>query len=462
MRGTARSKWKPRLHDSSAPVSELLSGFDHERLALVRPFFEPGPIMSVFRREYIKAGKSQQRWAFRRVIRLPNGTRKCLSGTPAVNTKLAAEALERQEIEKALHPERFGPERQAPAFGDFAAEYVQARSSDWKLSERLTNKSILDNHLLPKLKDERIDQIRGAQIEDLKTHLRQRLGDKSIYNVLTLLRRILRYAQFTEVLDSVPMFAMPKKVRLARKERAAMGIGREMFLSFQELEQLIEHVSSPMLRAMVLVAARTGLRAGEVRALQWGDIDYRRNEITVLRAESRGVIDKPKSGAGRRVPLPSRLKAALSELPRSIAPDALCFTDDGRIFSEGRMTSDLMAAACAAGIKTAQDKRQRKNDHQRGYRLRRLQRELTKEEVVFLAQLEASKSHRFGWHTLRHTFCTHLAMSGTPIVKIQDWAGHADIATTQGYMHWADSKGDAYLIDMLDAPDARVLALVGE
>ena len=35
----------------------------------------------------------------------------------------------------------------------------------------------------------------------------------------------------------------------------------------------------------------------------------------------------------------------------------------------------------------------------------------------------------------RHTFCSHLAMRGAPAKAIQELAGHADLGTTQRYMH---------------------------
>jgi integrase len=42
-----------------------------------------------------------------------------------------------------------------------------------------------------------------------------------------------------------------------------------------------------------------------------------------------------------------------------------------------------------------------------------------------------------GVHTLRHTFCSHLAMAGAPVTAIRDLAGHSSVAITQRYMHLA-------------------------
>jgi len=58
-----------------------------------------------------------------------------------------------------------------------------------------------------------------------------------------------------------------------------------------------------------------------------------------------------------------------------------------------------------------------------------------------------------GVHVLRHTFCSHLAMRGAPARAIQELAGHADLRTTQRYMHLSPAALDA-AIRLLDAPTA--------
>jgi site-specific recombinase XerD len=55
-----------------------------------------------------------------------------------------------------------------------------------------------------------------------------------------------------------------------------------------------------------------------------------------------------------------------------------------------------------------------------------------------------------GVHRLRHTFCSHLAMRGAPTRAIQELAGHAELGTTQRYMHLSPAALDS-AIRLLDA-----------
>jgi site-specific recombinase XerD len=49
-----------------------------------------------------------------------------------------------------------------------------------------------------------------------------------------------------------------------------------------------------------------------------------------------------------------------------------------------------------------------------------------------------------GFHTLRHTFASHLVMAGVPIVTVQALLGHSNIQTTMVYAHLSkDHKAQA-------------------
>jgi integrase len=63
------------------------------------------------------------------------------------------------------------------------------------------------------------------------------------------------------------------------------------------------------------------------------------------------------------------------------------------------------------------------------------------------------------WHSLRHTFAAHSAMSGIPIYTLQKLMGHATIAMTQRYAHLAPDylAAEVARLDFSGAPPSRRL-----
>ena len=56
------------------------------------------------------------------------------------------------------------------------------------------------------------------------------------------------------------------------------------------------------------------------------------------------------------------------------------------------------------------------------------------------------------FHELRHTFATRMAAQGVPLRKLQEWLGHADIKTTQIYMHYAPDEHEVAMVNDAFAP----------
>jgi len=79
------------------------------------------------------------------------------------------------------------------------------------------------------------------------------------------------------------------------------------------------------------------------------------------------------------------------------------------------------------------------------------------------AQRRAGLKDNGGVHILRHTFCSHLAMRGAPAMAIKELAGHANLSTTQRYMHLSPAAKDQAIVLLNDRPrGGQVEAIVEE
>ena len=159
--------------------------------------------------------------------------------------------------------------------------------------------------------------------------------------------------------------------------------------------------------AIFLTAAFTGLRQGELLALHWRDVDFERRVIRVHRTYKSGNgVSTPKSGRGRSVPMADEVAQALARLGER--EDA---TGDDDLVFLGPM-----------GHVNAQ---------KLGYR--------------YKAALKRAGLRELRFHDLRHTFGT-IAINRADIVQVQAWMGHADIKTTQRYLHYKSRDDEAELL----------------
>ena len=69
------------------------------------------------------------------------------------------------------------------------------------------------------------------------------------------------------------------------------------------------------MRALIVVAAHTGMRPGELYELRWPDIDLAANRITVSRRLYGGLVDTPKPGRAKTIALPPPARDALMRQP---------------------------------------------------------------------------------------------------------------------------------------------------
>lgn len=294
----------------------------------------------------------------------------------------------------------------APTLAEFAPRYMEgyAVANRQKPSTMYMKRYHFDNFLLPMLGSKRLDEIGQEEVQLLKTRM-SKLSVKSTNNLLATLSTLLKCAVEWGVLAELPV-----RIRHLRVPKKTMD-----FFDFDEFEQLVAAARElgPGVLAFVLLAGEAGLRAGEIRGLQWSSVDLDRRLLTVERAEWHGQIITPKHDKIRTVPMTARLTASLRELERGPGPFVIYTQRHARAqvrtFTHDCQRSWLSRALRDAGLR---DK---------------------------------------GPHTLRHTFCSHLAMRGAPASAIQRLAGHSSLVVTERYMHLTASALES-AIRLLEAP----------
>ncbi len=329
------------------------------------------------------------------------------------NSKAGAEAYEallRQRMARGEPIRGIATETtvRAPRFKDFSAHWYQTYViTNNKPSEQRTKRSCLSVHLVPFFGEIRMDDIGSQMVEEYKTKkLSEELSPKTINNHLSALGKCLHTAQEWNIIRSSP------RIHLLRVPPQPFD-----FLLEEESQQLLLSIREEPWYTMILVALRTGLRLGELIGLKWEDVNLNTRMITVRRSVVKGIVGSPKSNRVRHVPLTNELCMALTRLNKS----------KGFIFhlrNEGPMNDKAPTPAITRMCKRA------------GIR-------------------------RIGWHTLRHTFASHLAMKGVSIQKIQTLLGHTDVKTTMRYAHLAPSTLRE-AIQVLEPVSPDVMAIFGQ
>jgi site-specific recombinase XerD len=107
---------------------------------------------------------------------------------------------------------------------------------------------------------------------------------------------------------------------------------------------------------------------------------------------ARGEVSTPKNGKQREIPLCDEARTALKR-HRHLRGELVFCDEDGDMLTKGECKHPLWRACKRAGLR------------------------------------------RIGWHTLRHSFASHLVMRGAPIKAVQELLGHATIEMTMRYSH---------------------------
>lgn len=170
--------------------------------------------------------------------------------------------------------------------------------------------------------------------------------------------------------------------------------------SIEEKQKLIEaarNTRSPHIHLSIVIAQGTGMRAGEIRHLRWGDLNFEKSYLTVGRS-------KTDAGEGRTIPLNPDLQNAFVEHREWFEARFGIADPNWYIFPTGR-SNKLDPTRPVTTLKTAWSN----------------------------VRKRAGVTGRL--HDTRHTFITELAESGAGDQTIMDLAGHVSPQMVKHYSH---------------------------
>lgn len=349
--------------------------------------------------------KKTGKWRVHIVYTYPTGERERVREQSPVQTKRGAEAHERQ-IRNALQdgtwrkrqeeaaPKPPEPEPKAvPTLAEFEERYFEISESGSKTPSTLEGeRSALQAHLIPLFGDRKLDSFTSADGNTLLVRFKGK-GESTYNNSATTLNSVLKQAKLDHAIQEIPWRFITKK----RKKKNMDFYAPEVFEGMLEAGRRISTTAA----LAVLVPGEVGCRRSEIFALEFKHcrirdraFDIEVSEVIIRRKRTRSDT---KGHRIRTVDMSDRVAEALE---RHIAATG---RSTGRIFlrPDGSPFTNKTWRKLMAQIEKA-------------------------------AGFEKPKGKT---HIHRHTYCSHLAMLNLPTRMIQAQAGHANISTTEGYMH---------------------------
>ena len=255
----------------------------------------------------------------------------------------------------------------------------------------------LDNWILPALGDLKVPDITAAQIEALLLSIQaQGKSHGTAVKIYTILQGIFKKARKDGTIQANPMELVdrpkPRKDEIKATDAEAY--------TAKEVQEILKYLNQEPLkwRAFVHLLIDTGVRRGECCGLQWMDIDFKANTITIkgnlCYTPKKGVyLDTPKNGKTRTIDVDPDVMELLKQLRREQA---------GKILSPYVFTQEDTADPMHPHSPT-------------GY-LRK-----------FSEKYAIDHLHP---HKLRHSFASVAITSGADVASVSEKLGHADKAIT--------------------------------
>ncbi len=256
---------------------------------------------------------------------------------------------------------------------------------------------------------------------------------RTIQKVLTLLGSMLRLAEELGWISRVPRIRKPSVAQhevkrgwlrtdaeVARLLTAAQAFDADDEAARQRGQQIKgpreERTHAPGVLPLYATAVYAGLRLGELAALRWTDVDLERGQLRVSRSHGRKTT---KGGYARTVPIIDAL-APILRAWRLRSPGLLVFPN---VNGTQRDEADRVWRETLAAVR----------------------------ERAGLPRLDPDENP-ITFHSLRHTWASHLVMRGVDLYTLMKMGGWKSYAMVQVYAHLVPEAFDR-VRGLIPAPD---------
>jgi integrase/recombinase XerC len=299
-------------------------------------------------------------------------------------TRRKAEAELRERIVRA---EKRGWRKPTPlTFREYAGTWFSEGKTrrGWKPSTVAQYRSVHDR-LVDGLGRYPLQAIRPRHVAEYVAAISKNYAAATVSRDVSTLHAIFETARKEELVETNPA---------TRAERPKIKRHRWRILEPAEVARVARGFTDAQARTVFLVLVQLGLRRSELQRLRWRDVDLLENVLRVRESKSEDGI--------RAIAIPSGLAEALWQHRRASAyqgDDDLVFSHPtkGTEYHAKTFRSALSAALAAAGV----------------------------------------EGHLRPFHDLRHASLTNGAAAGESPIALMTRAGHADMRTTQTYLHLA-------------------------
>ena len=278
------------------------------------------------------------------------------------------------------------------------------------------------------LKHSQITQIKPFELQTIlfsiaakNPYTGEPMAKKTIRGYVQVITAIFDFAFDNRVITYNPAtkLKMPQAATPTMQRRALTEEERRRVMEF-------EHRAKPSAMLMML----SGLRRGEATALQWNDIDFVNNKISVTKSYNFKSKDfkSPKNGKSRVVSVPQILIDYLKTLPK-ISPFVLTNAKGGM------MTEDSWKRLYQSYM----------HDMNMEYGFVGMApNKYTPIKIPMMIQ-------PFTPHELRHTFCTIMFEADIDAPTAKEQMGHSDIQTTLSIYTHLSAQHKETQVNKLDA-----------